>query len=179
MSDKIEGLAFEDFWGIREGFFRIRRPKGSYIHNTSPKKIERLGVVEKYYILNLDFQKIGPKAMTALSFLLSITFKNHFTTWTGITWTQLFKEWEDEVRIAQHSISNGCNIICLDKEFLTFDGFSYLAEGLIEAVQKGYLFVIPLPKERNDVIYFPNRFLIQTILDEDRDNRNRNLKIGE
>ena len=40
MSDKIEGLAFEDFWGIREGFFRIRRPKGSYIHNTSPKKMK-------------------------------------------------------------------------------------------------------------------------------------------
>lgn len=117
--------------------------------------------------------------MNALSFLLSIIFKNHFTTWTGITWTQLFKEWEKEVRIAQHSISNGENIICLDKEFLTPEGFSYLAEGLTEAVQKGYLFYIPLPKERNDVIYFPNRFLIQTIIDEDKDNRNRSLKIGE
>ena len=40
MSDKIARLTFEDFWGIREGFFRIRRPKGLYIHNTSPKKMK-------------------------------------------------------------------------------------------------------------------------------------------
>ncbi|MCF6276433.1 MAG: hypothetical protein L3J07_01145 [Candidatus Magasanikbacteria bacterium] len=168
------GLIFKDFWKMREGFYRLTSQKSIYIHNSSPKKLAKLGVVERYYILNLAFGKIGPKAMTAISFLLYITFQNHCIAWTGITWTQLFKEWDKETSKVQNDIANNANIICFDEVFLSPEGFSYLAEGLIEAVQKGYLFIIPTPNQ--NVIYFPNRFLIQTIIDEYNDTIKRNLK---
>jgi hypothetical protein len=149
------------------GFFSCSY--SSALHNRTPAFLERLKVVNRFYICNIVQEEMSYRAMTAVSLILLVIFRESPDEWVGLSWHRIMIERKKELEKPTH-------MICVDSDFKEKNGDSALTEGLIELAQKGYLHYVECPGSSGiNVVYIPSRFLIQKIIEEHYTSKRRQL----